>query len=643
MAKNYISRENFPNVIHIKNGLCLLICATALNSFSAQSARVKETSTEIVKLSTNRQIGVPDVPAVIPTIQKNSKSIALNGNYIIGVGGAYTTITAAVADFNSAAITGPVTFTLTDSTYPAETFPITINANAGSSSTNQLLIKPGTGVNATISGNSTSILKINGADYVTVDGSNNGSTSRNLTLNNVNPTSATNPTIAWVASTATDGADFTTFKNVKFLGLSPSITVAGLISSGATLGTPGTIPNNNLRIDNNSFNRAQNAVYAAGPSSALDVSLYIANNLMGSTDPLEKLGYRGLAVLNSTNFVIYNNIIKGITNPTTATSAGMLLAGTIRDATIVSNKIDDIFNTNSGGYGAAGIYLACIAGSSNLSVINNFISNVVGSGFNLGGAEDNGNGILVDGAATNIKIFYNTVSMNTNQAVAGRPSAINVVSTFTTAGSIDLRNNIFSNTQTTAGERYAIYSAAAKTVFSNIDYNDYYSTGPNLAYFGAAPVLDLAALKTAFGGNTFSKNVLPIFTSSTDLHLTPANTLLDNKGVSLPGINFDIDNEVRNLTTPDIGADEFFSTLATQDLSKNSLKIYPNPVVDFVKINFSTNIDSVETFNTNGQKVDSQVWNSKAGQLDMRNLPAGMYMIKIKAGNDVKSFKVIKK
>ena len=42
-------------------------------------------------------------------------------------------------------MTGPVTFQLTDATYPAETFPITINPNAGNSATNTLTIKPASG------------------------------------------------------------------------------------------------------------------------------------------------------------------------------------------------------------------------------------------------------------------------------------------------------------------------------------------------------------------------------------------------------------------------------------------------------------------------------------------------------------------
>jgi len=45
------------------------------------------------------------------------------------------------------------------------------------------------------------------------------------------------------------------------------------------------------------------------------------------------------------------------------------------------------------------------------------------------------------------------------------------------ASALDIRNNIFVNTQTgtnTTQKNYGIYSAAANTAFSNINYNDYF-------------------------------------------------------------------------------------------------------------------------------------------------------------------------
>ncbi|MFY7883275.1 MAG: hypothetical protein ACOVOV_00370, partial [Dolichospermum sp.] len=98
---------------------------------------------------------------------------SLNGIYTVGVAGAYTTLTSAVSAYNTGCLAGPVTFNLIDATYPSETYPITINHINDANITNFLTIKPNT--TATISGSiSSTLIALNGADYVTIDGSNNG-------------------------------------------------------------------------------------------------------------------------------------------------------------------------------------------------------------------------------------------------------------------------------------------------------------------------------------------------------------------------------------------------------------------------------------------------------------------------------------
>ncbi|MFN8333135.1 MAG: hypothetical protein U0T81_18300 [Saprospiraceae bacterium] len=69
-------------------------------------------------------------------------STSLSGTYTVGSGGSYPTLTAAIAAYNAACLTGPVTFNLIDPLYSAsETFPLTINSNLFASSTNTLTIK----------------------------------------------------------------------------------------------------------------------------------------------------------------------------------------------------------------------------------------------------------------------------------------------------------------------------------------------------------------------------------------------------------------------------------------------------------------------------------------------------------------------
>jgi len=143
----------------------------------------------------------------------NSYSIlpSLSGTKTVGTGGDYATITAAVAALNGSVLNGALTLSLADATYPSETYPIVINSNGGSSATNTVTIKPNTGQNVTLSA-TTTLFKLNGADFVTIDGSNNGSTSRNLTLND-NDTGTASAAI-WIASASSTGRSKTrTFRD----------------------------------------------------------------------------------------------------------------------------------------------------------------------------------------------------------------------------------------------------------------------------------------------------------------------------------------------------------------------------------------------------------------------------------------------
>ncbi len=648
MTKNYIVSEKLLEKTYfrtpVKVALAFFLMGTGVTLSQAQTARVVENPTELAKLNDNEAVNQAAAKMVsAPVIKTSSRGVAaLNGVYTVGVAGNYPTLTAAVADFNAAPIEGPVTFNLLDETYPSETFPITINANAGSSAANTLTIKPAAGVNATISGSAPVLVKVNGADYVTIDGSNDGTGGDNLILNNIDATAADNPTMLWVASTATDGADHVTLKNIKFLGLSPSGTIAGILVSGPTFGAAGTIPNNYLTVESNTFNRAQNAMFVLGLATNQDDGAVIKDNTIGSTDPLERMGFRGIAVQNAKNATISGNKVLGASTASTSTSSGILVGATINNVVVTGNDVSNISNTNTAGYGSNGIYSNAAAGSSNVLISNNFVRDVYSRGYNLGGVADNGNGIVISGAGTGIKVYHNTVVLNTSQTAAGRPAALNILSSVT-AGAVDVRNNILVNNQTVTGERYAIYSGAANSSFSNIDYNNYFTTGPNLGFIGSSRS-NLAAVQTGFGGNVNSLNVAPVFASATDLHLTASNNdAISDKGTALAEVTVDIDGEVRNSVTPDMGADEFTAVLATDDITKSTVKIYPNPVVDFVSIKHSSKIDAVEVYNVAGQKVGISKWNAASGTMDMRNLAPGIYIIKVKTGNDVKAVKVIKK
>ncbi|MFY7883874.1 MAG: hypothetical protein ACOVOV_03390, partial [Dolichospermum sp.] len=176
--------------------------------------------------------------------------------------------TGAVATANVSAgkvMSGPVTLSLSsnyDGTLYEGIFPIAIS-DIGQTATNTLTIKPATGVNATISGSSlTCIIDLYGADYTTIDGSNNGTTSKNLNITNT----STSANVAVVKVTSLGlglGATYNTIKNCNIANGSTAVVNYGVSISGATANTAGA-DNDNITIQNNNISNCTTGIYASG-------------------------------------------------------------------------------------------------------------------------------------------------------------------------------------------------------------------------------------------------------------------------------------------------------------------------------------------------------------------------------------------
>ena len=87
------------------------------------------------------------------------------------------------------------------------------------------------------------------------------------------------------------------------------------------------------------------------------------------------------------------------------------------------------------------------------------------------------------------------------------------------------------------------------------------------------------------------------------------------------------------------------SSLATTEIEKlGETKIYPNPFRDILTIESIYNIKAVEIYNMAGLKVNSKEMNTKTAQLNLSNLPVGVYILKaIDEKGKVSSQKIIKK
>ncbi len=547
------------------------------------------------------------------------------GTYQVGSAQAapFNTLTNAIKTFNNAcALSGAVVFELTDANYnSAETFPIIINKHANASATNSLTLKPATGNSATISGSTNNVgLMRCFNSFTTIDGSNSGGTTQNMTFVN---TSASTPRVIEFMSNGASAISDCVLKNCNLTNgsqNSPAVLMADMA------GTAGLF--SNLTIQNNNIQKAsvgiwangtsgsgtgliisQNTLNATGGNSIKNIGIQldycngaqISKNIIGNFEAFTGESDKGIWLGTGTsNTTVSENTITSLNctntgafapiaihvNPGAGVSGNSILKNTIStiysvgsnlmgttigisvssgtNILVESNSISDVKNTNTGGWGAAGINIS----STDTKVIGNFVSNVIGKGWAGAGLVDNGNGIVLSGGS-NLDVYHNTILLTTDQEItSGTPSAMLITSGVSGNNIVNLKNNIFVNRQTVGSQRYAILCAASSSVFASIDNNDYYSAGPNLGAIASVPRATIADIQTGFGGNTSSVSENPTFVSATDLHLNMGTTItkLESTGAVIAGIITDIDGQTRpgpvgstngGGTAPDMGADEF--------------------------------------------------------------------------------------
>lgn len=502
------------------------------------------------------------------TVNKYTINTSLSGVYNVGTGGDFTTMTDAVNAFNTRCLAGPVTFLLTDATYN-EASGMTFLPNEYSSSTNTLTIKPAPGIDASINtGAGNTVLRFAGTDYVTIDGSNNGTTSRNLTINYTGTVTGTVP--LWLGSLGINqGVTNFTVKNcvvqngAKGTG-TPTTTTFGIFV-GMANGAAAGIDNDNVTLQNNHIRRCSYGIQAIGDGSGVMNNLQVLDNFIGDTlSDVNSVARYGMFLGTADGALIKNNTIANVTHTDEANAWGINISTAFINSEISNNKIYDINPVATGGYGGKGFDINTGNGSSNLLIKNNFIANIKGDGWSAL-TTDAIVGIRI-GASTasgGIKLYNNTVNLGSGSFVGNTSGTLSAALYFgSTSTNIDLVNNILSTNLDNTGvsdKSYAIYSAAANTAFTSIDYNDYYVSGAaGVLGFLTSDRTDIPGIQAGFGSNVNSKNIQPFYASNKDLHLASISNLpFDNLGTALAQVTVDIDGETRNATTPDIGADEF--------------------------------------------------------------------------------------
>ncbi|ESU27356.1 hypothetical protein FLJC2902T_20610 [Flavobacterium limnosediminis JC2902] len=286
-----------------------------------------------------------------------------------------------------------------------------------------------------------------------------------------------------------------------------------------------------------------------------------------------------------------------------------------------------------------------ISGGTTNNIYNNIIGDLTAPSAN---AANPLNGIYISGGST-ANVYYNTVRLNANSVGALFGSSAVYAVTGTT---VDFRNNIFTNESTAAGAGLAAAYRRSSTTLTS-----YASASNNNLFYGSTIFTDgtntdatLAVYQARVSTrDVASVSVLPAFTSTTGsnpqfLHIdTTVATPIEGGGTPIVGCTNDYDGDVRNATTPDIGADEFTTVLGVSDFALSSLKVYPNPVNDVLQIENSQFMTAIEMYNIEGRKVISKSVNSMTASIPMSEFAVGAYFVVITSDNAVKTVKVVKR
>src|SRR5687767_1293786 len=511
----------------------------------------------------------------------------------------YATLNAAFNAINGGTHRGVITINIQASTNEgAVSAVLNASGTGGVSSYSSVLITPmvaGVSIVGTpLSGQA--VVKLLGADNVTINGNvNNGSgNSKDMTIENLNPTQPTVSSVIWLAGPGCTGISI---KNCNIKGAGTGIVTAsnfvtslnyGIYAAGSTIlfYAGSAEDNDNLTIHNNSITKTVAGIWVAGTNNGtggLSDGVVISNNIIGSESPGDYVSFTGILIEGTAGAQIYDNTVFNIKSNIAGQSSGIYIGGIFSSgltASVVSrNRVYGVYNLATNARSSA--YGITIQSGTNHVLMNNMVYDIRNIPISENGIFDQASGIFL-ARETGHKLYYNSVNMigALEGEVVSRSSALMIAGGL---DGLDIRNNIFQNktTSSVAGSKaYALMLTSSSNLsLDMIDHNGYFVPSVNTAttsYFvgtGNGDRLNLAAWQTFTGQDANSipcSNQLLTFTSDNDLHVPGASTIIESAGVNIAGITGDFDNEVRQGnpgyshspagTAPDIGCDEVAST-----------------------------------------------------------------------------------
>lgn len=392
-----------------------------------------------------------------------------------------------------------------------------------------------------------------------------------------------------------------TVSNIARLGTTGGTTIGIYASNGANQ-TVKQNTVNNLSIDGTGTTSTMYGIQTSTGTIVVDSNIVTNLNVIKTTGTSALYGIYNIASPTNENYN-YNQVYN-ITHSGTGTTYGIYAFTTTGVRTVSNNLVhtlstggttiaginqsssspsifkNKIYNLQSNSTGAptvAGIGLTSVGTAGSAKIYNNLIGDLKAPNASTSAATAptlRGINITSTTATSTVEISYNTVYLNGSSTGTnfGTTALWATTSATATSAALTLRNNIFVNTSTAAGTGFTSAYQRSSTALANYtdasNNNLFYAGTPgaaNLIFFdGTNADQTLADFKTRVAPKeaaSVSENPAFLSTTGADatfLHMnTTIPTQIESGGIPVAGITDDFDGDTRNVTTPDIGADEF--------------------------------------------------------------------------------------
>ncbi|HHZ64808.1 MAG TPA: PKD domain-containing protein, partial [Flavobacteriales bacterium] len=389
-----------------------------------------------------------------------------------------------------------------------------------------------------------------------------------------------------------NSTDYITLSNLTFSATGSSFSRAVVFDDADSLTF-----NNNAFLGNSNAqnsNTDQDLVYAQNATG--DDVQFLNNRFDGGDYALywDNSGYgQGCVVDNNVSMnsnqgfsFWYNDTLKVTSNNVTAKVRGIELRNCRYGSEVTKNRVHllgDGMNTSYAVY----LYNCTGDSASPVLVANNFII-----------AEGNpaypSHGIFMTNSSDFNFIYGNSVN-TTNQHANSSAFYMN------SAGS---NNTILNNILANFGGGVAVYSINSIVDYIvKCDFNAFYSSGNFIGFTDGFNIPSLNSWRFVTGTSSLDSNSVlanPYFNSTTDLHAN--QSALNNAGEYYSAVGDDIDGDIRDLVTPDIGADEFDLQLLDAGITE------VNTMTSFMCDGVYSFYASIQNFGQNTLTSDTIYW-----------------------------------